>query len=347
MKAASAPVSGAGPWRAVALSLVAAVAVVQGGCLSQSFEIRRTELARLAAVPPVLRGVRVAVEQELVASVVSPAPPVDERTVTVGVAAGALPRIHGGPAPLRRGPLGRGAAEGARATALAVLVLATFGVIIAATIESDRYEGTLRLHPMHPVHLMGRDGGYLVMPLAQIDPTTVQWTDRAVIRGEEGPFQYLERAPLRRRGLTYGLHFGVAQLSSGDGTHTSGPSSLLQFGYFPNHTVGILATAGFAWRENLVRYRFYEQRYGAEVQAMPLHAAIFHAGLYAGGGMAWRLEEGFLRGNDRSPTLWAGAQVQLDLNTHIALTARFGVYSGHERGPSEPMREATFGMSVY
>lgn len=333
-----------------ALFAMILVAAAQAGCLQRSYEIPRTELARLSAVPPVLRGLKVEVEQELSPSVVDPAPPVNDLTVVAGVSIAdsfspSRPPSGGG----GLGGLGSrgGAGADARASAIAILVLATFGLVIAAAIESQRYAGTVQLHPMHPVHLFGRDGNYLVRPLATIDPTTVQWTERAVVRAAEGPVRLLKRAPLRRRGLTYSMSFGVSQLASADGTHTSGPHGYLHFGYFPNQTIGLLATASYGWRDNLVFHTLSEQRYGAELQVMPFHAAIFHLGAYAGGGLAWRIEDGFLRGNDRSPSLNAGLQAQLDVGPHIAVTARFGLYSAHEQSFDEPMREISLGLSIY
>lgn len=345
------------------LAALLVAAVTSGGCLSRSYEIHKPELARLAATPPVLRGMRVEVEQELSATETEPAAPVNERTVIfIGGGFDVSPGYGGGgysrprPRPSRGGGgglgggnlgKGNGAASDAKATAIAVLVLASFGLVIAGAIEAQRYEGTVQLHPMHPVHLYGHDGNYLVMPLAELTPGAVQWAEHAVVRSGEGPFRFVERAPLRRRGLTYDMHFGVAQLTSSDGTHTSGPSSHIHFGYFPSQTLGVLATAGFAWRENLVHFNTYEQRYGLEVQLMPFGSDIFHGGAYAGGGLAWRLEDGFSRGNDRSPTAAAGLQLQLDVNTHIAITGRFGFYTAHDHGFDEPLREATFGLSVY
>lgn len=349
-------------WRRALWATLLSTAVVHAGCLAKSYEIHKPELARLSAVPPVLRGMRVEVEQELSTSDVEPARPVNERTVIIsggvslgggGSFSGPRPRprpsgggglFHGGS---DRGSSGGSSASDAKATAIALLVLATFGVVIAAAIEGERFEGTVQVYPMHPMHLFGKDGGYLVMPLAAIDAQTVQWTERAVIRATEGPIRFVERAPLRRRGLTYGLHFGVVQLPSGDGTHTSGPSGTINFGYFPTQTIGVLATGSFGWRENLVGYNAYEQRYGAELQLMPMSADIFHMGVYAGAGLAWRLEEGFSRGNDRSPTVTGGLQLQLDVDTHIAVTARFGLHTGHENGYDDPLREATFGLAIY
>jgi hypothetical protein len=340
-------------------ALVVAGAATSQGCLARSYEIHKPELARLAAVPPVLRGMRVEVEQELSTSAVEPAAPVNERTVIVTGGVGmdlggpsyARPRPAGGGGGFSssRGGAGRkgGAASDARATAISILVLATFGVIIAGVVEGERFEGTVQVYPMHPVHLFGHDGGYRVMPLAAIDPETVQWTERAVIRAAEGPMRTVARAPLRRHGLSYGLHFGVTQLPSGDGTHTSGPAGIVHFGYFPAQTVGLLATGSFGWRENLVGYTVYEQRYGAELQLMPLSTDIFHAGAYVGAGVAWRLEDGFSRGNDRSPTVAGGLQLQLDVDTHIALSLRFGLHTGHESGYDDPLRETSFGIAIY
>jgi hypothetical protein len=341
------------------LAALLITAVTHGGCLARSYEIHKPELARLSAVPPVLRGVRVEVEQELSTSAVEPAAPVNERTVIVtggvGVNFGgrpgdARPRPTGGGGigGVSRGSGGKGsAASDARSTVIAILVLATFGLIIAGVIEGERFEGTVQVHPMHPVHLFGHDGGYLVMPLAEIDPEMVQWTERAVIRAAEGPMRMLERASLRRSGLTYGLHFGVTQLPSSDGTHTSGPAGIIHFGYFPTQTVGLLATGALGWRQNLVRGPVYQQRYGAELQLMPLSLDIFHAGIYAGAGMAWRLEDSFSRGNERSSTVAGGLQLQLDVDTHIALTARFGLHTAHEQSYDDPLREASFGIAIY
>jgi hypothetical protein len=336
----------------IATFLVASI--IHGGCLSGSYEIHRSELARLAATPPELRGSRVEVEQELFGSDLESAPPVHAQTqivliggVDVGGGYGHSPS-GGRPRPATGGSTGAGGGGGGKAwnakeAAIAVLVLATFGVVIAGVVEAQRYEGTVQLHPMHPVHLFGRDGNYTILPLAHLDPGVVQWAERAVIRSSEGPFLVLDRAPLRRRGLTYGVYFGVVQLASADGTTSSGPSGTIHFGYFPSQHLGLVASASYAWRDNLVGKTLYEHRYGGEVQFIPLAADIFHAGVYGGGGLAWRLEDGFSRGEDRSLAFSGGALVQLDVNTHIALTARFGFHTGHDKR----MSDAMLGISVY
>jgi hypothetical protein len=338
-------------WSRPALALAAAVTV--SACLPNTYEIHRAELARLVAIDPALRGARVEVEQELAGSELERATPVTSSTQVVVVGAVDLggggygrtrPSGGGGlPGVPRGGDSGGKKGSDARAAAVAILVMATFAVVVAAAIEAERFEGTVELHPMFPVHLFGRDGGYAVVPLAQLDPGALAWVERAVIRSTEGPLRFLDRAPLRRTGLSYGVHFGVTQLRSADGTVSGAPIGALQFGYFPNQLFGALATASFAWRENRVQTVAYQQRYGAELQVMPLSIEIFHAGVYGGGGLTWRLEDGFSRGNERKLELAGGGQLQLDVNTHIALTLRGGVY----RSGDDLLREVTFGMSVY
>jgi hypothetical protein len=341
--------------RPSALAVVLIAAMIHGGCLSQTYQIHKGELARLAATPPEQRGARVEVEQELFGSELEAAPPVTSNTQIVIVGAVDLgpDRGYSRPRPVRgsggsRGGSGGGGGSSGKAgdakdAAVAVLVLATFGLIIVAAVEAQRYEGTVQLHPMHPVHLFGYDGNYAIVPLAQIDAGTVQWARSAVIRSNEGPFLVLDRAPLRRTGWTYGVHFGLSQLASADGSKTSGPNGVIHLGYFPNQQLGILGTASFAWRENDLQQTLYEQRYGMELQFLPLAAGILHAGGYGGVGLASRLEDGYVGGDDSGIALHGGALLQLDVNTHIALTARLGLHTGHD----EWLSEATIGMSVY
>ena len=106
-----------------------------------------------------------------------------------------------------------------KSRALLVGAAAVAAVALAVT-EGARYDGWVRLHPMHPVHLYG-PGGYRVMPLAWVDPETAAWSTRAVVRPNEGPWQPLGRAPLDRHGFTYSVLGGAGQVVSGDDNTTS------------------------------------------------------------------------------------------------------------------------------
>ncbi|HEU0029491.1 MAG TPA: hypothetical protein VFQ53_02575 [Kofleriaceae bacterium] len=327
-----------------------------GGCAGNTYRIPASELQRLSVTPPEARGHHVRVVQELSdtptdnAERVGPntqivivpdinvtfGPHRDHRTVHGGGGGGGG-KLGG----IRSG--GGGSGSDGKAAAIAVIVVAAVALFAVAAVEGERFDGYAQLHPMHPVHLIGKDGGYAVVPLAWIDPNTAAWTQKAVVKPTEGPFQRLERAPLDRHGATYGMYAGTGTLRSAHGDLGAGPAFTIQAGYFPNQYVGILADVMFGWRENRLADTLFESRYMAELQAMPLQLGIVHAGGYVGGGLAYRFEDNVFGGNNGSTALTAGGQLQLDINTRIAITARTGVTKAHE----ERMTDLIFGLSVY
>jgi hypothetical protein len=226
---------------------------------------------------------------------------------------------------------------------VAVLVIAAVALVAIAGVEGSRFDGWAQLHPMHPVHLFGKDGGYQVVPLAWIDRNAVAWADKAVVRDTEGPWLQLERHPLDRVGPTYGMYGGVGSLRSAYGDLELGPAFTVQVGYFPDQRFGVLASVFFGWRDNRAGETLFESRYTLELQALPVAAGPFHAGLYGGGGAAYRFEDGVANGNSGSTALTGGAMLQLDINTRLALTARFGIAKAHE----EKMKDIIVGLSVY
>jgi hypothetical protein len=324
------------------------------GCAVNSYRIPTRELTQLAEVPPEARGQHVRVIQDIVSSDVPAATPVTAETdvvivphVHVSVGSG---RYHGGGfRGLRGGKIG-GAGKDGKAAAVAFLAFAATALVSAAVIEGTRFDGWARLHPMHPVHLIGRDGGYSVVPLAWIDRNTAAWADRAVVRPTEGPFLQLERAPLSREGVTYGMYGGTGSLRSADGSLEMGPAWTVQLGVFPTQQVGVVASMFFGWRDNRFDATLFETRTTAELQILPVQLGILHAGVYGGAGVAYRFEDAVgivgdrvIAGNDSSLALVGGAMLQLDINTRIALTGRLGVARAYD----ERMHDVLVGLSVY
>lgn len=337
-----------------ALAVVLAASLVSG-CAVHSYRIPHGELERLAATPPEARGGKVRVVQEVFASDVPAAPPVTDDTQVVivpNVSIGYSPRgrWHGGAGGGGGGlHLGGGGSDG-KGAAVAFLMIAATAMITAAIVEGSRFDGWAKLHPMHPVHLIGRDGGYTVVPLAWLDPGTVAWADKAVVRDGEGPWLQLERAPLSRQGLAYGMYGGVGSLRSADGEVKTGPAWTVQLGGFATQQLGIFATVFFGWRDNKYDATLFETRFTAELQYFPIQLGILHAGLYAGGGVARRFEDAIkfagptvIAGDETTGALTGGATLQLDLNTRIALTARLGIAAAHH----EQMHDAIIGLQVY
>jgi hypothetical protein len=338
-----------------ALAVVLAGSLIAGGCSVNSYKIPTSELARLAQVAPAARGQHVRVIQEIVESDVPAAPRISGETeivivpqINVGASAHRAPS-HGGGGGLGVGKIGGAGGDG-KGAAIAFLVLAATAMLTAAAIEGSRFDGYAQLHPMHPVHLLGRDGNYTVVPLAWIDANAAAWADTAVVRPSEGPWLSLERAPLSRRGLTYGMYGGTGSLQSADGALAMGPAWTVQLGYFPTQELGILGSVFFGWRDNRYGATLFETRYTAELQVLPVQLGILHAGLYGGAGAAYRFEDAIklvgdrvIAGNEAGSALVGGAMFQLDINTRIALTGRLGIARAH----GEQMTDLLVGISVY
>jgi hypothetical protein len=352
---------------------VALTALMVPACGSTTYQIPNTELARLATLPPETRGQHVRVVEQLHDTYVGEEQPVTVDTqivlfpqvgvsgperrrytagggnVTIGGGhvTGSPPRpgsgAHGGGGGgLHMG----GSGGGGKGEAIALLAAAAVILVVAAAVEGSRYDGYAQVHPMQMVHLFGRDGGYAALPLAWIDPQTAAWTDHALLRENEGPWQPLGRAALDRAGWTYALFGGVGTYKSIDGTKALGTATTIQLGYFPSQTVGVLASIFLGWRDDTYGDTLFESRYTLELDDYVGHAGPVHFGFYAGGGGAYRWEDapGMPGAGDAgSLALLGGALVQLDINTRLALTARLGATYAH----SEGMADALIGLAVY
>ncbi|HET9627128.1 MAG TPA: hypothetical protein VFP84_37470 [Kofleriaceae bacterium] len=343
--------------RAVAVMLAASL--FAAACGTDSYLIPSGELARLAHTPPERRGQHVRVVQEVIETDVPSAPPVGPQTQVVVVPYveidGSVRTTSRGPHPAGHGGFGRfghisGKGSDGKSAAIAVLVFAATALLTAAVIEGTRFDGYAELHPMHPVHLIGKDGELDVLPLAWLDDATLAWTDKAVIRASEGPWHPLERAPLDRRGLTYAMFGGVGSLRSAAGDLALGPAWTVQLGGYPTQELGIVASVFFGWRDNRYNATLFETRTTAEVQYLPVQLGLLHGGLYGGVGVAHRFEDAIrladdrvIAGDETSLALDGGAMLQLDINTRIALTGRLGIAYAH----GEQMHNALIGFSVF
>jgi hypothetical protein len=361
------------------LALILAGSMIGTGCASTTYHIPASELQRLAAMPPEARGQHVRVVQQLSDGEVEPAQPITAETQVEffpdpdvwgpdrhrwytgsdswgggGVSGGGTVRDHrtglggGGRGTAAHSSgglnLGGGKAGDGKGEAIAILAAAAVILVVAAGVEGSRFDGYADLHPMYPMHVVGKDGTVAVMPLAWIDPQTAAWADHAVVREGEGPWHALERAPLDRRGFTYALLGGLGTYKSVDNSVDTGPAFTIQLGYFPDQKLGILGNAFFGWRDNGVNQTLYESRFTLELDSYPVHAGPLHFGLFGGGGYASRWEDyPGMDGNEGTPALLGGGLIQIDINTRLALTGRFGITYAH----GEQMNDALFGLSVY
>jgi hypothetical protein len=345
------------------LSVALASCVLATGCASTSYKIPGNELQRLAAAHPEVRGQRVRVQQELGEAEVGPPQPVTAETQIVF-----FPHINvygpyerrryyhtnsswggssgGSGSPKTGGGLGlkggNGGGDG-KGAAIVILVAAAVALVAVAAVEGSRFDGYAQLHPMHPVYLVGKDGGRVVMPLAWIDPQTASWAKHGIVRRTEGPWNQLERAPLDREGWNYSMFGGIGTFESADGRKDNGTATTIQLGYFPAHQVGIVGSIFFGWRQNIVDETLFESRYTLELQAYPISTGPLQVGGYLGAGAAYRFEDGIPGGDAGSSAVIGGGMLQLDINTRLALTARLGLTRAH----GERMTDAMVGLAVY
>lgn len=344
---------------------VVAATVLVTGCATNTYKIPTQELQRISMQPAEMRGERVRVQQELGEADVGPPQPVTAETQIVF-----FPEMHvhgyerrryyrannasfsTGSGRVKGGMnlgISGGGGGGDKGAAIAILVVAAVALFAVVAVEGSRFDGFAKLHPMHPVYLIGQDGSRAVMPLAWIDPQTAAFTKTAYVRRNEGPWQEIERAPLDRGGWNFSMYGGSSIISGIDGARGSGFSSDIQLGYFPAHQVGIVGTLGFAWRDNEVGTTNFHARYGGELQFFPIASGLLQVGGYAGLGGAYRSDERFIQNRvishvDEGSRMYRGGGIlQLDVNTRIALTARFGVTSSF----GERTGDALFGLSVY
>jgi hypothetical protein len=322
-----------------------------GGCLTNTYKIPRTELQRLAATPPAARGDQVRVVQEFEGDSPPAQPGVSAETEVIFVprtviVVGDGRHHHGGRGGGgggsggggKGGGLGGGGGDSGKAAVVLLVAMAVGGGIVLAATEGQRFDGWVRLHPMHPVHIWG-PWGYGVVPLAQLDPGTAAVATKAVVRDVEGPWLRLSRAPLDRQGFTYSVLGGAGEIDGPDGRGL-GPQFHVQFGYYPTHQVGIQLAWTPAWRDDAMGDTILDLRVGMELDVMPLSAGKLHAGGYGNISLGWRTSS---QGTDESAFTGAGAKLQLELTTRLALTGRFGITRAYD----EIARDATFGLSIY
>jgi len=328
---------------------LATSALFATGCLSSSHRIGKGELMRLSRTAPQQRGDNVRVVQNLGSGT---EPPPAERvnsntTVIVGspIWIDGTPHHHGhhhAPAHSGSFPGSKGLAAGKKDAAIALLVLAGIVTVALAATEGARYDGWVKLHPMHPLHLYGPYGAHTVVPLAQLDERTAAWAAHAYVRSEEGPFHHLGRAALDRHGLTFSMLLGTGEVPVIGVDTIAGANSHLQFGYFFNQSIGLQVDFGFGWAEDSLQNTIYTSRTALELQVYPLQAGRFHLGGFGQIGGINRFDDG-IAFDDSSTVYGLGALAQFDITTRLALTARLGTTQSFGRWA----KEATIGISIF
>lgn len=339
------------------------LAFLSTACLSTSHRVSKDTLRQLVTVAPEQRGDAVRVVQSIGSGDDPPrADRVQGNTVVYvhsPIWIGGSPHHHNhshgasnsGSGASGAGNVGGGKsggtgfgniAKGKKADSEALIILAVAAALGLAATEGARYDGWVKVHPMHPVHLIGPYGEHTVVPLAHIDQRTADWAHHAVIRQEEGPWTTLGRAPLNRQGFTYSVFLGAGEIPVVDLDADPGFVGHIQFGYFPTKKFGLQLDLGMGWTEDENQQTIYASRTSLEVQGFLANAGPIHAGLFGQLGVSNRYDDG-IGFDDSSNLLGAGGLLQLEITTRLAITGRVGV----TRSFGELANELGVGLSIY
>ena len=296
------------------------------GCTSNEYVIPHEELARLAATPPMQRGARVRVVQELgdrrsdpVPVTVTPPPeeaslpeeaapsPDDGSSSDVridlsdggsrgGSAHGSGAGVHvapgGGHGASFHGNGGGGGGGGGGGNGDAALVVLIVVVAVAVAVglissEGVRFDGFVAMSAAQPVHLRAADGREATVAIGDLSPGQAAETVEAKVMDDEGyGIARLDGVPLDRRGGVFKLDSGTITFGVPGGTAV-GPAMDVQLGLFVTRRVGLVLSLGLAGGSTSGGGGLIPRHaLGAELQALPWDAGRFHLGLFAGGGMA-------------------------------------------------------------
>jgi len=326
--------------------LAAALSLLASGCLGPLYAVDRDELSRLSRLPPDRRGEHVRVVQQFG----NRERPSGGGGGNVGVGVGVIVVGAGGPGPGHSHhsnpptPIASKQAGGA-----ALMLLAAGTAVGLAFSEGSRWDGWVRVHPEQPLHLYGRDGGYLYVPLAALTPEHAAWAEEALVAEDEAPvFQRTRRAPLDRTGFTYGVDLGAGGVATAATDAPIGFLGHLQFGGFPVNWFGILGTIGLGWADAPDGDALFNTRLALELHCYPVALGLARPGLFVMAGDLYHDEDtpdGPVRGHRF--LAGGGALLQLEITTRLALTLRGGVAAVGSESGTLAVPEVSLGMSIY
>jgi hypothetical protein len=237
-----------------------------------------------------------------------------------------------------------------RAMLAAVVAAAVVVGIALAVSEGARYDGTVAVHPHHPLHLMGPNGEHSVVGLDDLEPRYLAPQTRVLLVGTEGAGMWHRgRAPLDREGFVYRVGLGTASLYVDRDTMVTANGADLALGFFPSQYAGFLFNFGVLTGQGQGG-DLWSIRPSFEGHVYPLPLWRLHLGGFGAAGVeTYSLGGGWLpEAEGNHPFVDFGPAAELELTTRLALNFKLGWHWA----PREPWndRYAPFyaiGLSVY
>lgn len=271
---------------------------------------------------------------------------------TVGPAASGAPRTGSAGSSVGSSvgsALGKADRDSARAAAAMIIASAIVIGAALAVSEGARYDGTVAVHPHHPVHLLG-DGGDRIVALDELQLGDLRDDAAVILEGTEGAGMWLRgRAPLNRPGFTYSMGGGYSGLQLRQGALVSGGSAELGLGVFMSDWLGLL------WRTQFIDGiqsggDYVGIRTGAEVQAIPIALGRLHLGGYGSLGYEFAKAGGGALPftNDDRLSFGGGAVIEFEWTTRLAVYFRYGLQTALVGGDTGTwMTGGSLGLTVY
>jgi hypothetical protein len=314
--------------RALNIAFACIASFGASGCLSQMYRIERSEIERMARLPPAQRAQRVRVEQALGSDdfnqSFTPMSDADAEFYRGGVFPSTAPvfsrrsgssGLGGGSDPL--GPFAIPEVVALAAWPPSQVALAGAGIVATAAwagFESSRAEGWTSLRPDTVIYVRpeGRQA-YVAVPLASLTRNEAEFGADALVNMSEG-VRWLGDAPLVRRGFAIDAELGASSLPRfALANPVAGIAGRVGMLGFPSPYVGIGAALDVAGAGPPVRL---SGRIGPEIRVFPVHVV----GLYAGGGLASvQFFDTFFGWFAR-----AGVLVEIPVRPRVALQVRGG-----------------------
>lgn len=333
-----------------------ALTLATAGCVRQTYTLPPSEAVRIAQSPPaeraaVLSRVRVVQDTPLTRGPAclprrtAPTPIREGQTFTVRSVglSGTAPTDPGPPGACRPETRGQRQAE-ALVASIALLALP----ITAVLTEGERFDGWASLSVDHPVHLLYPAGRERRTRLGALRPQDLPRGTRTVLRARDAGQQIapLQRAPLDRVGFMGHADVGPSQIPLPDGGDVIGAATRLQLGWFPWQQVGFLWGVDLAGEVGgASAFQIH-----SEARYMPLDLGRLHLGV--SGVVGALVVDPSAAENPPAEIglgLSAGAIIELELTTRIALSTRLGGqwWLQGDRDPSDVALGGAIGLTVY
>jgi hypothetical protein len=235
--------------------------------------------------------------------------------------------------------------------AVVVIVGAAVATIALAASEGMLYEGHAEMSPDQVLHLEGPYGGHDVR-LSELTPAEAAAADQALVMDDEGyGLRRLDSAPLDRTGGVFRFELGAGSFNVGQ-LRASGFSSHVGMGYFPVPRLGILVDLGLGFGSPdpsccvgpVTSDAISRHSLGLELQVLPLSLGPLHLGAFAGGGVVLAGRSG---ADETGPMGSAGALLELELTSHMALAVRGGASTASLPSGWSSAGTVTGGLAIY